>query len=122
MGKKRKGISINIIRADGTVEGLVGFELLPAPYYDMVFASSEVILYPGDWLEISCELDITHSEGEREIARITERWAFTTKPMTKETRFTLTRIIKIGDEAWIDFSNELPEPNIPASAMKAVKA
>jgi len=42
--------------------------------------------------------------------------------MTKETRFTLTRIIKIGDEAWIDFSNELPEPNIPASAMKAVKA
>jgi len=57
-----------------------------------------------------------------EIARITERWAFTTKPMTKETRFTLTRIIKIGDEAWIDFSNELPEPNIPASAMKAVKA
>jgi len=121
MAKKRKGIGINITRADGTVEGLVGFKLLPAPYYDIVFAGSEIIMYPGDRMEISCELDITHSEDRREVARITERWAFTTELMTEVTRFTMTRIIKIGDEAWFDFCNELPEPNIPASAMKAIR-
>ena len=121
MGKKRKGISINIIRADGTVEELVGFKLLPSPYYDIVFAGSEIIMYPGSQMEISCELDITHSEDGREVARITERWAFTTEPKTDVTRFTMTRIIKIGDEAWFDFSNDPPEPNIPASAMKAIK-
>jgi len=121
MGKKRKGISINIIRADGTVEELVEFKLLPSPYYDIVFAGSEIIMYPGNEMEISCELDIIHSENMREVARITDRWAFSTGPMAEETRFTLTRIIKIGDEAWFDFSNDPPEPNIPASAMKAIK-
>ena len=121
MENDTQGIGINIVRANGETESVGSFELMSMPYYDIVFDGPPINMYPGDQMEISFNVPIVYAEDGIERSRMVDKWAYTTDEMEEKTTIGIVRIIKVGDDAWIDLSAEMPTPQIPHGAKKATK-
>ena len=121
MSDAAQGMGINIVRANGETESVGSFELISMPYYDIVFAGTPINLGIGDQIEISFDVPIVYAVDGIERSRMVDKWAYTIGELEEALTVSIVRIIKVGDEAWIDLSDDMPEPQIPSGAKKAKK-